>query len=85
MQLDLESVDLRGANLVGAHLEGADLGEAHLDGANLIQARLEGANLAEASFDADTVWPDWFDPVAAGARRSDADEADEPTTNPAPE
>ncbi len=44
------------ANLWEANLYGADLG-----GANLIGADLEGAKANE-----DTVWPEGFDPVAAG-------------------
>jgi hypothetical protein len=57
-RLDLNSTDLRGAdlavahleraNLRGAHLEGAFLSLAHLQGANLRGAYLEGANLSGA-------------------------------------
>jgi Pentapeptide repeats (8 copies) len=56
--LDLQSVDLRRANLHNAnlkravlwdaHLEGANLNGAHLHGAKLIRAHLEGANLRGA-------------------------------------
>jgi hypothetical protein len=47
-RLDLSSVDMRMANLWGAHLEGANLRRAHLEGAILIDAHLEGANLWDA-------------------------------------
>jgi hypothetical protein len=50
------------ANLTGANLLGAFLFNADLSGANLI-----GANLSGAVYDADTTWPEGFDPVAAGA------------------
>ncbi len=53
---NLWEANLTVANLWEANLYGADLG-----GANLIGADLEGAKANE-----DTVWPDGFDPVAAG-------------------
>ena len=40
---------------------GADLTQANLDGANL-----DGASLGGAKADDDTIWPDGFDPEAAG-------------------
>jgi hypothetical protein len=43
-------------NLSGANLSGADL-----EGANLV-----GADLGGAIADAETEWPEGFDPVAAG-------------------
>jgi hypothetical protein len=46
--LDLQEVDLRKANLAGAHLERANLAGAHLEGANLSGAHLERARLAHA-------------------------------------
>ena len=45
---DLQNVDLRNANLIGAQLQGADLLGAQLQGANLIEAQLQGANLFQA-------------------------------------
>jgi uncharacterized protein YjbI with pentapeptide repeats len=47
-RLDLRSVDLRGASLIGAHLERTDLREADLSGANVEAAHLEGAELGLA-------------------------------------
>jgi uncharacterized protein YjbI with pentapeptide repeats len=47
-RLDLHAVDLRHANLIGAHLEHADLVSAHLEQANLALAQLADANLASA-------------------------------------
>ncbi|MED6327570.1 MAG: hypothetical protein VYD46_00960 [Actinomycetota bacterium] len=35
-------------------------------GANLVGADLEGAYLTSALADEDTIWPEGFDPVAAG-------------------
>ena len=63
---DLGGADLRGAYLRGANLGGANLGDADLGGANLGGAYLGGANLRGARADADTVWPDGFDPAARG-------------------
>jgi hypothetical protein len=47
-RLGLHAVDLRHANLAGAHLEGADLRGAHLEGAYLADAHLGRANLRGA-------------------------------------
>jgi uncharacterized protein YjbI with pentapeptide repeats len=73
----LEGADLTGANLqntvlwltnlvdaefLGADLRTANLGRAHLQGANLVDATLYGA-----TYTTETVWPDDFDPKAAGA------------------
>ena len=62
--------DLSGANLEEANLGGANLKEADLYSAFLYSANLNGANLEETLFayafaNADTIWPDGFDPVAA--------------------
>jgi uncharacterized protein YjbI with pentapeptide repeats len=51
-----------GRKCVGADLQGVDLSGADLGGANLSRADLRGAK-----YDADTTWPEGFDPVAAGA------------------
>jgi hypothetical protein len=51
--------NLRGADLRGTNLQDADLG---------------GANLRGARYDAGTVWPEGFDPDAAGAIRDEDDE-----------
>jgi len=58
----VEVVDLPWLARVG-RLRGADLRGAGLSGANLGGADLEGANASGA-----TVWPDGFDPAAAGMR-----------------
>ena len=75
---DLTGADLTGANLVGANLEKAELsgdrqsGYWHLGAAQrLIEQRLgDGpsppANLTGAKANEETIWPDGFDPVAAG-------------------
>lgn len=58
---DLMGADLRYANLTGADLTGADLRDANLTRSNLRGADLRGAVANDA-----TVWPDGFDPTAAG-------------------
>ena len=82
---DLSGKDLRGANLSGANLSGADLSNASLGDANLTGAKLFGANLTGADLTAAklagttyndaTVWPQGFDPKAAGAIRSERNPA----------
>ena len=58
----LQRVDLGGANLRGTNLRSADLSGANLSGADLSEA-----HLGSARYNADTKWPEGFDPVAAGA------------------
>ncbi len=50
-----------------AKLDGADLTRADLRRADLAGASLEGANLTGAVYSDATIWPDGFDPDAAGA------------------
>ena len=64
---DLRGADLHNANLKGADLREADLREANLFGANLGRADLRVANLSDATYNTETMWPEGFDPVAAGA------------------
>jgi len=68
----LRSAHLEGANFRGAHLTGAELSHAHLRrailiGANLEAAHLDDADLKGAIFDAETLWPEDFNPFAKGA------------------
>jgi len=72
---DMSVMDLQGANLTGAVLIGANLEGADLTGADLTDADLRGVDLSRATLtDAiltgangwRTVWPEGFDPVAAG-------------------
>jgi|ETNmetMinimDraft_13_1059891.scaffolds.fasta_scaffold16209_2 uncharacterized protein YjbI with pentapeptide repeats len=70
--LDLSSANLSEANLSGASLHWADLRGANLrwadlTGADLRWADLTGADLSDAKNNADTTWPEGFDPEAAGA------------------
>jgi uncharacterized protein YjbI with pentapeptide repeats len=60
-----------GANLSGANLKGANLLAANLFRADLTGADLTGARLEEAKADKDTIWPEGFDPVAAGVTFED--------------
>jgi len=63
----LNGADLMFAELVGASLWLATLREAKLMGANLAEADLNDADLERARYDGETVWPQGFDPDAAGA------------------
>ena len=70
-QAYLCEANLEGANLREAFLQQAYLCEANLEGANLreaylCEANLERANLTGATADAETDWPEGFDPKAAG-------------------
>ena len=63
----VEAVEVNGYTIEpGAKLEGADLSGADLEGANLGGAKLKGANLEGAEADHYTLWPEGFDPEAAG-------------------
>jgi len=64
---DLFNADLSGANLSGANLRGAMLKEANLTHAYLSAANLNLADLSGAIYNIRTIWPDDFDPLAAGA------------------
>ncbi|NVJ03634.1 pentapeptide repeat-containing protein [Myxococcus sp. AM001] len=68
----LTGARLNGASFVDADLKGASLDEARLHGTNFKGAVLEGASLRDARYDDETIWPDGFDPVAAGAIRDTA-------------
>ena len=63
---DFGSVDLSDRNLRDIDLSNADLSEATLTGAVLVGADLEGVNLEGATANEGTVWPEGFDPKAAG-------------------
>jgi hypothetical protein len=58
--------NLSGANLTGVFCHRANLREANLSRAILTGADLTEADLTGAQADEDTVWPEGFDPVAAG-------------------
>ena len=64
---DLFNADLSGADLSGASLRGALLKEANLTQAYLKAADLNLADLSGAIYSIRTIWPDGFDPIAAGA------------------
>jgi uncharacterized protein YjbI with pentapeptide repeats len=67
---DFSNADLSDANLDGAVLTGASLRKADLRRATLRFAKLAGADLLDAVYNQATIWPDEFDPVAAGARKT---------------
>jgi Pentapeptide repeats (8 copies) len=67
----LRQAQLERSDLTQADLRGADLREANLQGANLRGANMSGTNLDGAAFrdavaDAGTIFPEEFDPRAAG-------------------
>ena len=68
---NLRGVSLNGANLSPSdgsvrRLFGLDLSYADLRGANLRLVEFVETNLSGAIANEDTIWPDWFDPKAAG-------------------
>lgn len=58
----LTDADLTDANLTDANLAGSRLVRCNLAGANLTNANLTGADLTDVRYDADTVWPQNFEP-----------------------
>ena len=67
-EANLVFAGLLGANLDGANLTGAGLNSATLVGASLVGANLTGADLVGTFANEKTVWPDDFDPEAAGVK-----------------
>jgi hypothetical protein len=63
---DLRGTDLTGADLSGAHLPRARLEQADLRGADLSGTDLSSVHLNAAVADPTTIWPQRFDPSAAG-------------------
>lgn len=69
----LERAYMMAANLMGADLADTYLGNAilvgaRLQGADLRYAVLQGTELRFARYDETTLWPEGFDPQAAGAK-----------------
>ena len=64
--LDLSGADMRNADLSNSSLQNADLSNADLSGADLSTADLSGTNLVGAQYNAETNFPQGFDPAAAG-------------------
>jgi uncharacterized protein YjbI with pentapeptide repeats len=71
----LRRAELSNAGLMGANLAGADLDGASLGGADLSGATVGGASFRGAHFASTTVWPEGFDPEAAGALSLDLPDA----------
>ncbi len=74
----LQKADLFGADMQGANLSGAQLQGANLSRANLHEVKFTGEfrrdsppNFSGAKASRKTVWPDEFDPQAAGVRMVD--------------
>lgn len=70
--------DLQGASLSRAYLGGAELHGAKLQGAMLDCYGLDKANLEAAQYDSQTIWPEGFDPVVAGAILVEEESKEEP-------
>lgn len=72
---DLRNADLKGVTFKGANLRQADLRGAKLDDTTfhvllthyMYKTELEEANLEGAIYSRSTIWPEFFDPVRAGA------------------
>lgn len=67
--------DLREANLQGATLVGSDFQRARLEGADFRGTTIEDVDF-RATYDKSTLWPEGFDPDAAGAVRVDVERGD---------
>jgi uncharacterized protein YjbI with pentapeptide repeats len=65
--LDLSGFDYGSAWMMGLDLTGSVLRGTNLRNADLTGALLDGADLRGAIFDRWTIWPEGFDPLAAGA------------------
>lgn len=63
----LEKAHLWYTDLTEADLRNVDLTEAQLNHANLSGTYLQRTNLQGAKYTTDTIWPEGFDPIAAGA------------------
>ncbi len=64
---NLREVNMCGAKLIGANLTNASLVDSNLCKVDLTRAHLTNVNMIDAMYDVYTIWPDNFDPVAAGA------------------
>lgn len=65
---NFESARLNGADLTDADAAGARFLNADLRGATMLCANIIEAKFGGAMFDAATVWPSDFNPIARGAR-----------------
>lgn len=54
-------------NLTGADLTGASILNSEIFNVDLTNANLSGVKLQGSQFSCDTIWPDGYDPIAAGA------------------
>ncbi|MEI6431404.1 MAG: metalloregulator ArsR/SmtB family transcription factor [bacterium] len=82
---DFTDTDMRGVSLANAQLRQAILVRANLRGANLAGADLTGADLTDADcigirYDAQTRWPEGFDPVIRISASATDARREEPTT-----
>lgn len=69
---DFAGVEFRGASFVGANftnvrMPDADMRNTNVRGTNFTNANIAGVLFTGALYDAATVWPNGFDPAAAGA------------------
>lgn len=64
---NLLNANLKGAQLIGVELRGANMAYADLSGANLQDTSLMWTRLRGATYNEETLWPEGFDPISAGA------------------
>lgn len=62
------NADLSHADLTDAEVEGADFEGANLRGAKMMCKKIHTADLNGAIYDANTTWPDGFNPASRGAK-----------------
>lgn len=70
VQTDFRNADLQHSDFSGANLQEADLSGAVLWGTVFSAAKLERAVFIGAEYDGQTAWPEGFDPVAVGAKKT---------------
>ena len=75
----LVRTNFRQAYLLDVNFQGALLQQANFQGAALFRANFSEANITDAKFkgafyDSNTIWPEGFDPVAAGAIKTNVQE-----------
>jgi hypothetical protein len=74
VRINFSQAYLLDVNFQGALLQGANFQGAALFRADFSEATLTGANLEGAFYDADTLWPEGFDPATTGAIETTVDE-----------
>ncbi|EPJ3766608.1 pentapeptide repeat-containing protein, partial [Providencia stuartii] len=66
-----QDANLEGANLKNADLFAVNMNNANLKGTNMNASRIMDATFINAIFDKNTIWPEGFSPLKAGAKYVD--------------